>query len=326
MRKFIGLPVRVVLAGCTERMAVGPEGDEAERLAAKDGKGKGGGGGGGGGGGDEPLPTDPAAIVFVRYGNPYQLVVMDADGSNQTVVHEASYLANPSWSPDGRIVFRQEDALRQLDKFTGELVADWQVACTPAFGPRRVNCQPAWSPADSEIAIADGFATDPNWPSLWVISATGGEPTLLYTYDGMAVRWPTWDPSGERSAFVQDEGPTVKVVNRTTHYVEASCTLSQFPYAESLEWGRTKDLIVFSSLVAGERKGGVYTLDINHNCEVSGPIVSGGNNPVWSPDDQWIAWVKTRGDKLMLSDATGNSYSVASRARDPDWLRINRTN
>ena len=186
-----------------------------------------------------------------------------------------------------------------------------------------MNCQPAWSPADSEIAIADGFATDPNWPSLWVISATGGEPTLLYTYDGMAVRWPTWDPKGERIAFVQDEGPTVMVVNRITHKVEVVCTLSQFPYAESLEWGRTKDLIVFSSLVAGERKGGVYTLDINDNCKVSGPIVSGGNNPVWSADDLWIAWVKTRGDKLMLySDATGNSYNVASKVRDPDWYRI----
>ena len=94
---------------------------------------------------------------------------------------------------------------------------------------------------------------------------------------------------------MQDEGATVKVVNRTTHYVEASCTLSQFPYAESLEWGRTKDLIVFSSLVAGERKGGVYTLDINDNCKVSGPIVSCGNNPVWSADDLWFAWVKTCG-------------------------------
>ena len=63
-------------------------------------------------------------------------------------------------------------------------------------------------------------------------------------------------------------------------------------------------------------------MDINDNCKVSGPIVSGGKNPVWSPDDQWIAWVKTRGDQLMLySDATGNSYNVASNVRDPDWLR-----
>ena len=46
MRKFIVLPLLVLLAACTERTAVGPDGDPGF-VAAKGGKGKGGGGGGG---------------------------------------------------------------------------------------------------------------------------------------------------------------------------------------------------------------------------------------------------------------------------------------
>ena len=97
---------------------------------------------------------------------------------------------------------------------------------------------------------------------------------------------------------------------------------------ESLEWGRTEGskLLVFSG-AGPERKGksGVYTLDITLDITTSAVsgVLSGGKNPVWSPDDKWIAWVKTRGDHLMLySDITGNSYNVASSVRDPDWLRI----
>lgn len=88
--------------------------------------------------------------------------------------------------------------------------------------------------------------------------------------------------------------------------------------------------LVLSGMTTGSSAGGIYTLDLTDLGEpgrvnVSGPIVSGGCCPVWSPDNQWIAWVKNRGDKLMLYRYnTGPSYEVASGVLDPDWLRTKR--
>ena len=354
MRKFIVLPLLVLLAACTERTAVGPEGDPGF-VAAKGGKGKGGGGGGGGGGGDEPLPPDLAAIVFARGG----LVVMNADGSNETLVYDWSGVATPSWSWDGTgIVFHQTtdqgDWIRRIEltvnggdvQMMGEVSDLFQ--CVDYFGTPRANCHPAWSPAADEIAVADGMSKP---AQIHIISADLGISVDVYTAPATpspsewdpnhvsynAVRWPTWNSAGDKLAFVEDGladeectgssgGVCIRVIERqddtTWGTPGTTCKLESFSFAESLEWGRTDDLIVFSGLVLGERKGGVYTLDINKNCMVAGPIISGGKNPVWSADDLWIAWVKTRGDKLMLySDATGNSYNVASNVRDPDWLR-----
>ncbi len=156
------------------------------------------------------------------------------------------------------------------------------------------------------------------------------------------VRWPTWSPAGNQIAFVLEPYavkvqdcdqwyPCILVIAQqegswgTTHAISlANTNVGTFQYVESLQWGRTdrSKLLVFSG-AGPERRGksGVYILDITTSAVSR--VLSGGKNPVWSPDDQWIAWVKTRGDQLMLySDLTGNSYKVASGVRDPDWRRI----
>ncbi len=365
LRKFIVLPLLVLLAACTDMGPIGPDGDGGELVAAKGGvkgsnPGKGGGGGGDGGGGGEPLPTDVAAIVFVKQSG---LFVMNADGANQTKVYGTG-VATPSWSPDGdKIVFHertdQGEWIRTIDITMGDDGgvsaggATYLFQCIPYFGTFRANCHPAWSPDGNTIAVADGMSRP---ASIRIVHLNGGAVDAVYTapkgisestgneaYN--AVRWPTWSPSGDSIAFaeggvVEDSGcpggVCVRVIafDGTRWNLAKTCPLRNtavgtFAFAESLEWARTADAnpntIVFSGLVYGESKGGIYMLDIEH-CAVSLPIVIGGRGPVWSPDDEWIAWVKTGNDQLMLySNETGNSYKVASGVRDPDWLRIQRT-
>ncbi|UCG69530.1 MAG: hypothetical protein JSV09_00455, partial [Thermoplasmata archaeon] len=62
-------------------------------------------------GGDDP-PADPAIAYRVQKGRAFNLMVMNADGSNQAVVYTADYIGNPTWAPDGSAIaflMQQED-------------------------------------------------------------------------------------------------------------------------------------------------------------------------------------------------------------------------
>ncbi len=68
--------------------------------------------------------------------------------------------------------------LLQLDVTTGELVSNWEVACPPASGPRRVNCHPAWSPNGDMIAFAERYTQATS--RIRLVGALGGDAVTVY--------------------------------------------------------------------------------------------------------------------------------------------------
>ena len=368
MCKFIVLPLLVLLAACTDDgaiMPVGPDGPQFAKKCSSPPCDKGGDGGGGG----EALPTDVAAIVFVKRGN---LVVINADGSNQTVLYDAAYVSTPSWSGDGSsIVFHTyhdgEDSIRTIGiKVIGGVIQPGAVSasllpCTPYSGSAIGSCQPAWSPIDDWIAVADGNTRDIS--RIRLVRANGFDSVVVYeapgAFDDELRRWvysfvqsPTWSRDGQRIAFEQasygdpscvDWFPCIKIIDVPVNFpanadgtwlVTASIPLNAtdvgtFQAIGGLEWARTTDRLLFRGQTTSPTGGGIYTLDLaNLGAGPSiTPIITDGRAPVWSPEDEWIAWVLGRNDQLMLySNSTKNSYKVASGVRDPDWLRNQRAN
>ena len=347
MRKFIVLPLLVLLATCTEQTAVGPDGDPGF-VAAKGGK-KG-----------PPTPEEPdadPAIAFVTYdgrkkGDGYCLRVMNDDGSNDTrlICGSGSGVSSPSWSPDGGslafvkrgdIAVPGEHELWRMD-ITGEVdgVPVWS-------DPERLaTCagQPAWSPVDEVQVIAyaeGGYSCESN--VLNYVTTDGGTPVTLYTAaGGVRVSFPAWSPDATEIAFVElerllsgqnvwrikilhlpvpDTGPpTVDIVFEGE---------DQFTEIWDLDWSREGDRLAFTAWTAASGKGHVshvYTLAVSQSDKgiwtgsTLTQVIEGGFGVAWSPNDGSLV-VKSGGDLVKVNLTDYAAETLRRGGFDPDWRR-----
>ena len=102
-----------------------------------------------GGGGEDPPPppADPAIAYVQEEGKSWNLKVMNADGTNQTLlVPDAGYFADPAWSPDGtKLIFASEN----LPGGPGLYVVPVDRSSSPSLLVRTESISPdsvAWSP------------------------------------------------------------------------------------------------------------------------------------------------------------------------------------
>ena len=230
---------------------------------------------------------DGARIAFVsdRTGDE-DVFVMNADGTAPLNVTDNEDIADadPSWAPDGRILF------------TSERAATFGIQATDLRGARRIalgrlpgaESLPEWSPDGTSVA----FVSERAGRSHIYLQATmtGAPPRQLTRDPGFDDTDPAWSRNGRRIAFVrEDEFGTDYLYTMNTDGTGVRFLLE----AEDLccpEWspdGRLLALGLNSEIVVVDRNGRGRHL-------VTG--ASSNSSPTWSPDGRWIAFTSDRDD------------------------------
>ncbi len=349
MRKFIVLPLLVLLAACTERTAVGPDGDPGF-VAAK-------GGIPGPPDKDRPPEDEPPAvpaIAFNTYGREtgYCLRVMNDDGSNDTRLICGSGVLSPSWSPDGGsfAFVKRTDNIDVPGK--PEL---WRMDVTvdddgvPVWSGQTVlaTCagDPAWSPVGVPAlggeVVAYSETGDPkncDRNLLRYVTTGVGTPVTLYTAaEGVSVSFPAWNPDATEIAFVEvkqlPSGQNVRRINILYLPVTDSPTVDivfdggdQFWEIWDLDWSRAGDCLAFSAASAKKRrsKRHVYTLRVSADgsCESGLTQIIEGSGAAWSPNanDESLV-VRSGGDLVKVNLMDSSTETLRRGGFHPDWRR-----
>jgi Tol biopolymer transport system component len=148
---------------------------------------------------------DGRIVASVVLGDVGRLVVMEADGSDQQVIHEdAAIFHHAEWSPDGTQI-----------AFTADVDGNAEILVISAQGgePIRLTDHPAvdWGPAWSPDGANIVFSSDRDGEGdLYVIAATGGEPVRLTDAPGTEAG-AAWSPDGEWIAFDTDEAGNANI-------------------------------------------------------------------------------------------------------------------
>jgi TolB protein len=131
---------------------------------------------------------------------PHQIPASTTNGDN---------VENPSFSPDGsKIVFTQRTTVENdTQRSTGLWVVDLNTGqLTSLVKADSGAYDGAWSPDGKWVAYIQRDGTNND---LWVVPASGGQPTQLT--DGKQLASPVWSPDGSQIAFFEVDGDGFKV-------------------------------------------------------------------------------------------------------------------
>src|SRR5690242_6348625 len=134
--------------------------------------------------------ADPA-IAYVSNNN---LMVMNADGSNQTVISSGG-ASTPSWSPDAHsLVFARSGGLWIIDVAVVNGVPTGSNLHQIPFTLAGTQGNPSWSPLGDRIAFTN--TTSPAYDrNIYTVSPSGGDLVIVYTSaSGLTPRQPDWSP------------------------------------------------------------------------------------------------------------------------------------
>lgn len=153
---------------------------------------------------DDLYPIVSPDASKIAFGRNWNLLVMNADGSSQTILTSAVYYTPVSWSPDSKqIVFKKADFQDNPDLFIINADGTGLTRLTSDGGQEEF---PIWSPDGSKIAFARGN-------NVYTINPDGSNETLVWS-GGYAPNWLAWSPNGQQLALTGWYTGGLAVINR----------------------------------------------------------------------------------------------------------------
>jgi TolB protein len=229
---------------------------------------------------------DGKQIVFYaeRNGQPADLFVMDADGSNaRQLTHTSAAEGYPSWSPDGRsIAFEADDATGNFDIYV--MNADGSGTRRLTQDPRR-DVGPAWSPDGKKIV----FMSDRAGPEfdIYEMNPDGSDVERLTA--GETNWFPQFSPDGTRLALhIGRDVNIFDLKSRTSHALTQDPANGMYP-----TWSPDGRRIAFMSWRNGKTELFSMNADGTDQRVLFSPVTGSAIDPRWSPDGSRIVFVET---------------------------------
>lgn len=287
----------------------------------------------------KPQPPPDPAIVYVaeRGWSQTDLMVMNADGTNQKVILAGGRdfgNHDPDWSPDGsRIVFGSNVlgyGIYLINKDGTGLCRVVQTYNMPAWG----DGAPKWSPDGTKILYSDSPGLGQQ-SDLFLAEATcnATPPTNLTNSPARSEYHPTWAPDGLRFAakvYGTSETADILVFEMTQGAAAINLTTTG-PLAAvdvtSPEWARLSDKIAVAAPTSSVDQFDIWVLELNAPTGPTNITKTLGIKdwqPSWSPSDSQIVYERDGSIYVMNADgstprtiATPGKRMVTLRA--PDW-------
>lgn len=196
---------------------------------------------------------------------------------------------DPSWSPDGRIVFERSNERHRLPLVVpGLFVLDPGTGAEQRLTSGSWDTQPAWSPDGSTIVfVRHGVAGS----ELYTIAPDGSGLHQL-THDGCNDSSPSWSPQSTRLVFTScvPGGTQLVVTDRDGGNRRA---LTDLPYAAHPDWSPDGRRIAFAAQSSPDR--GLFTIAPDGTSLQRISTAAGGfpDQPAWSADGTHLLYTTT---------------------------------
>ena len=283
-------------------------------------------------------PPDPAIAYQKPVGGNINLMVMNADGSNQRAVYNRGQSYTPSWSPDGKkLVFANSGTSKGSGVYVINLDGTGLCKLAALNNTQPVWTTPVWSPlpvgSNYWVVYADYGGSQRDLFAVKADCSNPGTPINLTNTPGYNEWFPSWsrfanhiaaqvEPAGNPEVATYD----VSVVNgalQLSNPVELT-TLGLFlgRYAALPDFGKADDRIVLESnlptadlpdlLVTDLTQSGTYNL--THSADLS------ERDSSWSPDGTAIVFY---GFPVVNGQPTapGAIYKFSFNAGTGAWVR-----
>ncbi|MHC4558264.1 MAG: hypothetical protein ACYS80_13275 [Planctomycetota bacterium] len=220
---------------------------------------------------------DGTKIVFTaRRGKRIFVAVMDADGSNQTLLTEGG---GPDWSPDGRQIAFSRGG--QIWVVAPEGSNPTQITTSPTL-----KAGPSWSPNGKQMVFILITNRDPEHPKpeIGIMNSDGTQERILTTEDRVNIR-------------VEKNGAVT--VLETAHAANAPA------------WSPVDNRVAFWSGIE-RRYGQVWVMNVDGTGSTQlteDPAHRNSDDPSWSPDGSKILFSTGRSgrNELWVMDANGRN-------------------
>jgi len=295
-----------------------------------------------GGGSAPPPPADPA-IAYAVDGHNDQLMVMNADGTNQTSLLTTMMVQSPEWSPGGhQVAFGGGDGTASSP--AGVYAADVSVV---ANIPRMSNLRlvipkfqlgsPNWSPDGSQLVVT-GIVEDGS-AGIATVPAAGGALTVRFSAslpaDGLNPFVPSfsgasWSPDGTRLAFTYGEHyhlshdtSTLLVLTLATGHIDTLYNATPTSGLQQVlrpDWSPDGTRIVFDGYAAATDQRQLYTVPAVPGSQPRAlPGTTGGSGAHWSPDGGQLVY--TGAGVRLYTLQSGSSTLLSRVGNSVDWRR-----